>query len=135
MQFYLLMGKIVNLAVLAVLTLSLTIAAPKHYGKCGVMPLKAYTQNILGKNVGYYVEFKNGSKKSVDALEWQARFYNNFDELKGTRTGNWSSGNFISPIEPNATTKDLEGVWVDGATKVFIIISRVHFTDGTTCSK
>jgi hypothetical protein len=129
------MGKIINLSTLAILLMSLNTSTPKHYGKGGVMPVKAYTQNILGKNVGYYVEFKNGSKKSVDALEWKARFYNNFVDLKGTREGNWSSGNFIKPIEPNTTTEDLEGVWVDGATKVFVIISRVHYTDGTSCTK
>ncbi len=127
------MGKILKLSAFAILLLSLCPAPPKHYGKCGVIANKAYTQNILGKNAGYYVEFSNSSKKSVDALEWNAKFYNNFDELKGTKTGEWSSGNFISPITPGGTTKDLEGVWVDGATKVFISITRIHFTDGTTC--
>jgi hypothetical protein len=128
------MGKILKLTTLATLLFSFNPVPPKHVGKCGVIATSAYTQNILGKNAGYYVKFKNDSKKNVDALEWTAKFYNNFDELKGTKTGDWSSGNFISPIKPGETAKDLEGVWVEGATKVFISISRIHFTDGTSCN-
>ena len=30
--------------------------------------------------------------------------------------------------------KDLEGVWVDGASKIVIEITRVHYTDGKNCS-
>lgn len=128
------MGEIIKLSVLAILLVSFYPYTPKHYVKCGVIASKAYTQNILGKNAGYYVEFRNSLKKSIDALEWRGRFDNNFDELKGTKIGEWSSGNFISPIKPGKTAKDLEGVWVEGATKVFTSISRIHFTAGTSCN-
>jgi hypothetical protein len=127
------MGKTIILTFITSILFSMTYLPPKHSGKCGVIAIKAYTQNLLGKNVGYYVEFKNSSKKSVDAIEWTAKFYNNFDELKGSSKGEWSSGNIISPIESGETTRDLEGVWVNGATKVFVTITRVHFTDGTIC--
>jgi hypothetical protein len=127
------MGRTIILLCLTSLLMSLAFLPPKHIGKCGIIAQKAYTQNILGKNVGYYVEFKNTSKKTVDALEWSVKFYNNFDELKGTKSGEWSSGNFISPIKPGKTTKDLEGVWVENATKVFVTVTRVHFTDGSSC--
>lgn len=106
---------------------------PIHSGKCGINPLKAYSQNVMGKNIGYYAEIKNQSMKEVDALEWEARFYDNFDELIDTRDDSWSSGNFIKPCKPNETIKDLNPVWVSNATKVFISITRVHFTDGTSC--
>jgi hypothetical protein len=36
-------------------------------------------------------------------------------------------------MKPKATTMDLENNWVDDATKVRITITKVHFTDGTTC--
>jgi hypothetical protein len=117
------------------LSLSLSYAQTKHYGLCNISVSKAYTQNILGKNVGYYVEFKNSGSSSCDAINWTAKFYNNFNDYKGSRKGTWSSGNFISPIKPGKITKELEGVWVTGATKVYITITRVHFTSGKSCGK
>jgi hypothetical protein len=88
---------------------------------------EAKTQQILGKNIGYYITLKNVSSKKVDGVKWQAYFYDNFEELKGVRDGKWESGNFISPIEPGEETEDLENVWVSGATKVKIKIIKVHF--------
>jgi hypothetical protein len=108
---------------------------PKHKGLCSVSVVKSYSQNVLGKNIGYYVLFKNNASTPCDAINWTARFYNNFNDYKGTRKGSWSSGNFISPIKTSKTTQDLEGVWVSGATKVYITINRVHFTNGTSCGK
>ena len=107
--------------------------AQSHKNKCGVEVVKAYTQELLGKNVGYYVEFKNTSDKTVDAIEWKANFYSAFGEVKGNREGSWSSGNFIKPVDPNAKIVDLQSNWVDGANKVFIYVTRVHFTDGSVC--
>jgi hypothetical protein len=106
-----------------------------HKSRFGITVLKSYSQNVLGKNSGAYVELRNDSQKTVDAVEWQARFYDNFEDVKGTRKGTWSSGNFISPVKTGESILDLEGVWVDDATKVFIEITRVHFTDGTTLKK
>jgi hypothetical protein len=118
---------------LGFLVLFFAASEPTHQGLCDVIAEKATTQNVLGKNVGYYVVFKNHSKSEVDALEWEAFFYNNFNDLKGSVKGNWSSGNFIDPIKPGETTKDLESAWIDGATKVFITIKRVHFVNGKSC--
>jgi len=117
------------------LFIGITFTPPAHSGKCGISPTKAYSQNVLGKNVGYYVSIANNSQKTVDGIEWTAYFYNNFDDLKGTKSGSWESGNFISPVEAGSNITDLEGAWVDGATKVFIKITRVHFSDGTSCGK
>jgi hypothetical protein len=108
---------------------------PAHKSLCSIDPQKAYSQNILGKNVGYYVNIKNNATREVDGIKWTAYFYNNFDDLKGTKLGSWESGNFISPVATGESITDLEGAWVDGATKVYIKITRVHFTDGTTCGK
>jgi hypothetical protein len=103
---------------------------PKNKGMANVVVLKAYSQNVLGKNVGYYVEFKNNATVQVDGLKWTALFYDNFDELKGKNDGEWSSGNFIKPIKVGGTTKDIESAWIKNATKVFIIINKVHFENG-----
>lgn len=81
------------------------------------------------------MNIKNNATREVDGIKWTAYFYNNFDDLKGTKLGSWESGNFISPVAAGESITDLEGAWVDGATKVYIKITRVHFTDGTTCGK
>ena len=62
------------------------VSPPSHTGLCGVDVVKAYSQNILGQNVGYYINLKNNSSKTVDAVSWTANFYNNFEDLKGKKT-------------------------------------------------
>ena len=114
---------------------SFTQDIPKHQGMANVVVLKAYSQNVLGKNVGYIVKFKNNASSEVDAIKWKALFYDNFDDLKGESDGMWSSGNFINPIPKGETTEDVETAWVKDATKVFIKITRVHFTNGKSFGK
>jgi hypothetical protein len=117
-----------------ILTFSYFVSfAQNHKGKCGLEINKAYTQTVLGKNIGYYVEFQNNGTSEIDAIEWTANFYNNFNEFKGKREGKWSSGNIIKPIKVGDTTKDLESNWVPEATKVFITVKRVHFTNNKPC--
>ena len=123
-----------KISLIIILTLSCIFSfSQNHKGKCGLEINKAYTQTVLGKNLGYYVEFKNNASSEIDAIEWTAYFYNNFNELKGNREGKWSSGNIIKPIKVGDTTKDLESNWVSDATKVFITVKRVHFTNNKTC--
>ena len=117
------------------LFLALMSNAQSHSDYGSVKVLSAVTQNTFGYNVGYYAEFKNNSSKEVDGLKWKASFYDNFGELKGTRDGEWQSGNFIKPIPAGEATKELETVWVEGATKVFLTIKLVHFTDGTSVKR
>jgi hypothetical protein len=106
--------------------------AQKNKGLAGVEVVKAATQNTLGINAGYFVEFKNNTDKEIDGVKWKAFFYDNFDEYKDKRDGKWQSGNFIKPTKPGEVLKDLEGIWVEGATKVFVTITEVHFTDGSS---
>ncbi|MEN9399076.1 MAG: hypothetical protein RL632_177 [Bacteroidota bacterium] len=127
------MKRIISITSILSLFIFSSATGPAHKGMCNISIYKAYTQNVFGKNIGYYVEFKNNSGRTVDALKWKATFYDNFNEQKGVREGSWSSGNFISPMKPKATTMDLENNWVNDATKVRITITKVHFTDGITC--
>ena len=39
------------------------------------------------------------------------------------------------PIPAGGATKELETVWVEGATKVYLTIKLVHFTDGTSVKR
>jgi len=123
--------KVVLLAPLFFL-LAFTTDTLKHVGLGNVSVVKAYSQNVLGKNVGYYVEFKNNASSEVDALKWKAFFYDNFDELKGEADGTWSSGNFIKPIKCGKTAEDLQTAWIKDASKVIIKIQKVHFVNGKT---
>jgi len=117
------------------LFLALMSNAQSHSDYGSVKVVSAVTQNTFGFNVGYYAKFQNNSNKVVDGLKWTADFYDNFDELKGTREGQWQSGNFIDPISKGGSTQDLESVWVEGATKVFITLKTVHYTDGTSVKR
>lgn len=120
---------ILKLSIVAVFLFTTTIYSQQaNRGKANIDILKTYTQEVLGKNVGYYVEFKNNSSNEVDGLKWIASFYDNFGTLKGKRKGTWESGNFISKLKPGKTTKDLESNYVSGATKIFILITEVHLT-------
>jgi len=114
---------------------AILVNAQSHSDFGSVQVLSAVTQNTLGFNVGYYAKFQNNSKKVVDGLKWTSKFYDNFGALKGTHDGQWQSGNFIKPIPIGGTTQDLEGVWVEGATKVFIKIKMVHYSDGTAVER
>lgn len=114
--------------ILILALISFSFTESKHIGKSGVKVLNATTQQIFGRNVGYYLTFKNcNTSKSVDGLKWNAIFTNNFGENMGTREGEWQSGNLITPIKPDEKMEDIEGVWVKGATKVKIVITQVHF--------
>lgn len=113
----------------------LTMDKPKHTGLANVIVVNTITQNILGKNVGYIVKFKNYNIVEVDAIKWKAFFYDNFEELKGESEGKWSSGNFIKPIKKGETTEDVETAWVKDASKVIIKITKVHFVNGKIYGK
>jgi hypothetical protein len=123
------------LLLITVVLFSFTMDAPKHKGLGNVKVIKTITQNILGKNVGYVVTFKNCSSEKVDALKWKAFFYDNFDEYKGSTVGKWSSGNFISPMNKGERTDDVETAWIKDASKVFIQITKVHYVNGTSVGK
>ena len=124
-----------QLITLGLISLSQLVSAQQHENRCDISVEKAYTQNTFGKIVGYYVDFKNNGVASVDGIKWTARFYDNFGELKGKEEGQWQSGNIIDPIASGKTASDLEAVWIDGATKVFITIDLVRYPSGESCSQ
>ncbi|MFN5318861.1 MAG: hypothetical protein ACK5CY_08470 [Bacteroidia bacterium] len=117
---------------ISLIGLTNSISAQKNKGLGGIEVVKAATQNTLGINAGYYVKFKNNTDKEVDGVKWKAYFYDNFETYKDKRDGKWQSGNFIIPVKPGLVFEDIEGVWVEGGTKVFVRITEVHFTDGSS---
>ena len=116
------------------LFLSLTLSSTKVLlNDCGISITKSYNQEVLGKNIGFYVVFKNNTTRSLDAIDYKVIYKNGFDEVKGTRSFTWQAGNFLGPKLPGESLKDGSTTWVDDANKIEVVIKRVHFTDGYTC--
>jgi hypothetical protein len=113
--------------------LSQLVMGQKNKSKCDLEIEKVYTQTVMGRNIGYGVEIKNNSDKTIDGIEWTAFFYTRFGDLKGKREGTWTSGNIIKPKKPGETLIDIDSNFISGATDVFISIKRVHYTDGSIC--
>ncbi len=116
------------------LFLSLTLSSTKVVlNDCGISITKSYNQEVLGKNIGFYVVFKNNTTRSLDAIDYKVIYKNGFDEVKGTRSFTWQAGNFLGPKLPGESLKDGSTTWVDDANKIEVLIKRVHFTDGYSC--
>ncbi len=118
----------------AFLFLSLTLSSTKvQLNDCGITVTKSYNQQVLGKNIGFFVIFKNNTTRSLDAIDYKVIYKNGFDEVKGTRSFTWQAGNFLGPKLPGESLKDGSTTWVDDANKIEVLIKRVHFTDGYSC--
>ena len=120
------------LELLLIIFLFFSFSWPKD-DMCGISIVKSYNQEVFGKNVGFYVVFKNNSERSMDAIEYTVTYKNGFDETKGTRSFSWQAGNFFGPKLPGESLKDGSTTWIDDANKISIFIKRVHFTDGSKC--
>lgn len=107
----------------------------KQENLCGLEIADAYTQQVLGKNIGFYVKFYNNSNKTIDAIEYKVVFKNGFNEVKGTKTFTWQAGNLVGPMKPKSSLSDGATNWIDGANKLEVKIIRIHFTDDTTCDQ
>ncbi len=118
-----------------ILLLSSSFQLQKYVAQsdCGLQVADAYTQEVLGKNVGFYVKFYNASDKTIDAIEYQVIFKNGFNEVKGKKTFNWQAGNLVGPMKPKSYLSDGSANWIDSANKLEIKVIRVHFTDDSTC--
>ena len=109
------------------------VNAQSNSEKCDVKIQDIKSQNVLGRNIGYVVKFDNDNEKTIDGIAWTAFYYDRFGELKGKKEGTWTSGNFIKPVPANSTLTTTQTSWVKGADDVYITITKVHFTDGSTC--
>lgn len=105
----------------------------KLEGQCGLIVIDSFTQEVMGKNVGFYVKFKNVSEKNIDALEYRVRYLDGFNDEKGVKEFTWQAGNLIDKLEPGETLKDGSTNWIKGANKIKIEIKRVHYTDDSVC--
>jgi len=87
----------------------------------------------LGYLISYTVEFKNNSNKVVDGIWWTVNYLNNANEVVKKEEGSFNSTNVIDPINSGFTKFITRAPRVKGASKVKIIINKVHYVDGTIC--
>jgi len=101
--------------------------------KCKVEVLDISKVVSFGYLVGYTVEFKNNSNKVVDGIWWTVKYLNNANELIKREDESFNSTNVIDPISSGFTKLIARTPRVKGASKVEIIITKVHFADGANC--
>ena len=111
-----------------------SINAQTNKGLCSVEVndvSKAISFNYL---LGYSVTFKNNSQKTVDGVYWNVYYYNNANELIESDNSSFNSTKIIDPIAPGFTKTLARSPRVKGASIVIVKITKVHFTDGTSCN-
>ncbi len=107
--------------------------AQSNKGMCNVEVNDISKVSAFGYLGGYSVEFKNNSKKTVDGIYWNVYYYNNADDLVLEDKSSFNSTSTVDPIATGFTKTLVRSQSVKGASKVFIKITKVHFSDGTTC--
>ena len=105
----------------------------ENKGKCKVEVTDVSKVSSFGYLIGYTVQFKNNSKKTVDGIWWTAYYYNNANELIKSDESSFNSTNIISPIAAGFTKSIARSPRIKGASKVVVILNKIHFSDGTTC--
>ena len=110
-----------------------TAIAQSNKGLCKVEVNDISKVTGFGYLAGYSVEFKNNSKKTVDGIYWNVYYYNNANDLLFEDKSSFNSTSTVDPIAMGFTKTLVRSQSVKGASKVFIKITKVHFSDGTTC--
>jgi hypothetical protein len=126
------MKKLFFIAILIIIGNS--INAQKNRGLCSVEISdisKAISFNYL---LGYSVTFKNNTNKTVDGVYWNVYYYNNANELIESDNSSFNSTKIIDPIAAGFTKTLARSPRVKGASVVIVKITKVHFTDGTSCN-
>jgi hypothetical protein len=111
-----------------------TANVQSNKGLCKVEVNDVSKTTSFGYLVGYSVTFKNNSKKTVDGVYWNVYFYNNNGDLIKEDKSTFNSTSLIDPIASGFTKILVRSPRVKGASKVIVKITKVHFSDGTTCN-
>ncbi|MFM7682613.1 MAG: hypothetical protein ACKO7P_07680 [Bacteroidota bacterium] len=110
-----------------------TVFAQRSKGRCGVEVNDVSKTTGFGYLVAYLVQFKNTTNRSVDGIYWRAQFYNNDGDFIESIESSFNSTNIIDPISGGFTKSVARTPRVKGASKVVVVIDKVHFTDGESC--
>jgi hypothetical protein len=125
------MKKIFFIAMLILLVNSASAQSNKGLCKVEVNDISKVTG--FGYLGGYSVEFKNNSSKTVDGIYWNVYYYNNADDLLFEDESSFNSTSTVDPIAMGFKKTIVRTKRVKGASKVFVKITKVHFSDGTSC--
>ena len=101
---------------------------------CGVEVLDVSKVATFGYLVEYTVQFKNNAESSIDGLYWTAHFYNNANEKIRSMESSFNSDALIDPIAPGESKFLIRSPRIKGASKVEIVIDKVHFVSGKLCN-
>jgi len=107
--------------------------AQQSQGLCNVEVNDVSKLTGLGYLVGYTVQFKNNSKKTVDGVYWNANFYNNNGDYITSEASSFNSTSLIDPIAVGFTKTIARSPRIKGASKVIVVINKVHYSDGSGC--
>lgn len=125
------MRKILLLVTFIVFTT--TAFAQQNKGLCNIEVNDVSKITALGYLIGYTVQFKNNTSKTVDGVYWTAYYYNNDNKLIESEKSSFNSTNLIDPIAAGFSKSIARSPRVKGASIVLVVINKVHFSDGSSC--
>ena len=110
-----------------------TAFAQQNKGLCNIEVNDVSKITALGYLIGYTVQFKNSTTKTVDGVYWTAYYYNNDNKLIESEKASFNSTNLIDPIAAGFSKSIARSPRVKGASIVLVVINKVHFSDGSSC--
>ena len=110
-----------------------TAFAQQNKGLCNIEVNDVSKITALGYLIGYTVQFKNSTTKTVDGVYWTAYYYNNDNKLIESEKSSFNSTNLIDPIAAGFSKSIARSPRVKGASIVLVVINKVHFSDGSSC--
>ena len=125
------MKKILLLVTFIVFTT--TAFAQQNRGLCNIEVNDVSKITALGYLIGYTVQFKNNTTKTVDGVYWTAYYYNNDNKLIESEKSSFNSTNLIDPIAAGFSKSIARSPRVKGASIVLVVINKVHYSDGSSC--
>ena len=108
--------------------------AQTNKGLCSIEVSDVSKVASFGYLIGYSATFKNNSKKTVDGIYWNVYYYNNANELLKKDNSSFNSSKIIDPIAPGFSKTLARSPRIKGASVVIVKITKVHFSDGTSCN-
>ena len=87
----------------------------------------------FGYLVGYTAEFKNNSNKTVDGIYWTTYYINNNGDYIKVETDSFNASDLVEPIQSGSKKSLVRVPSIKNASKLIIVINKVHFADGSTC--
>lgn len=112
---------------------STTAFAQQNRGLCNIEVNDVSKITALGYLIGYTVQFKNNTSKTVDGVYWTAYYYNNDNKLIESEKSSFNSTNLIDPIAAGFSKSIARSPRVKGASIVLVLINKVHYSDGSSC--